>query len=57
MFDTTLNAEYAVAADLLDLDAAGVADLAVAAVDASFMSPHDKARLRAEIADHLADHQ
>ena len=56
MFDTTLNAEYAVAADLLDLGAAGVADLAVAA-DASFMSPHDKARLRAEIADHLADHQ
>ena len=56
-FGTTLNDEYAVAAGLLDLDAAGVADLAIAAVDASFMSPHDKARLRTEIAGHLADHR
>lgn len=36
MFGTTLNREYEVAAALLDLDAAGVADLALAAVDASF---------------------
>jgi aminodeoxyfutalosine deaminase len=54
MFGTTLNDEYAVAADLLGLDAAGLAGLATAAVDASFMSSSDKARLRAEIADHLA---
>jgi len=54
MFGTTLNDEYAVAADLLELDAAGVADLAIAAVDASFMSSSDRTRLRAEIADQLA---
>ena len=35
MFGTTLNREYEIAAGLLDLDAGGVADLAVAAVDAS----------------------
>ena len=39
MFGTTLNREYEIAADLLDLDEAGVADLAVAAVDASFAEP------------------
>jgi len=49
MFGTTLNQEYAVAAELLDLDHAGVADLARAAVDASFLPAPDKARLRAEI--------
>lgn len=54
MFGTTLTDEYAVAAELLDLDATGVADLAIAAVDASFMSSSDKARLRTEIGDHLA---
>ena len=36
MFGTTLNQEYEIAADLLDLDEAGVADLARAAVAASF---------------------
>ena len=36
MFSTTLNQEYEVARDLLDLDDAGVADLARAAVRASF---------------------
>ncbi|WP_293786156.1 adenosine deaminase [uncultured Aeromicrobium sp.] len=36
MFGTTLNREYAVAAELLDLDESGVADLARAAVRASF---------------------
>jgi aminodeoxyfutalosine deaminase len=54
MFGTTLTDEYAVAAELLDLDAVGVADLAIAAVDASFMSASDKARVRVEIDNHLA---
>ena len=36
MFSTTLNNEYAIAADLLGLDRAGVADLARAGVRASF---------------------
>jgi aminodeoxyfutalosine deaminase len=49
MFGTTLEEEYAVAARLLDLDAAGVADLARAAVEASFLSTAGKATLRAEI--------
>jgi adenosine deaminase/aminodeoxyfutalosine deaminase len=52
MFATTLNAEYAVAAELLDLDAAGVADLARAAVRASFMDDAGKAGLLAEIDDY-----
>jgi aminodeoxyfutalosine deaminase len=54
MFGTTLNQEYAVAARLLDLDAAGVADLARAGVDAAFLSTPDKTRLRAEIDAYLA---
>ena len=41
--------EYAVAARLLDLDEAGVADLARAAVRASFAPHATKARLDAEI--------
>jgi adenosine deaminase/aminodeoxyfutalosine deaminase len=49
MFSTTLNAEYAVAARLLGLDERGVADLAIAAVDASFLDEPGKAALRAEI--------
>ena len=40
MFGTTLNREYEIAADLLDLDEAGVADLARTAVRASF-APDD----------------
>jgi len=36
MFGTDLNTEYAVAARLLNLDERGLADLALAAVDASF---------------------
>jgi adenosine deaminase len=52
MFATTLNAEYAVAAELLDLDAAGVADLARAAVRASFLDDAGKAALLAEIDDY-----
>ncbi len=53
MFGTTLNREYEVAARLLDLDEAGVADLALAAVDASFAPDDLKAALRAEIAAHV----
>jgi aminodeoxyfutalosine deaminase len=53
MFGTTINREYAVAARLLDLDPHGVADLARAGVDASFLADPDKARLRAEIDAYL----
>jgi aminodeoxyfutalosine deaminase len=49
MFGTTLDEEYAVAARLLDLDAAGVADLARAAVNAAFLAPAGKTTLLAEI--------
>jgi adenosine deaminase len=52
MFATTLNNEYAVAAQLLALDAAGVADLARAAVRASFRDEAGKAALLAEIDDY-----
>ncbi|MBG0568305.1 adenosine deaminase [Actinoplanes aureus] len=49
MFGTTLEAEYAAAAGLLDLDAAGVADLAKAAVRHSFLPAAGKSALLAEI--------
>jgi aminodeoxyfutalosine deaminase len=49
MFNTTLNREYEIAADLLGLDAAGVASLAKNAVHASFMPDADKVVLAAEI--------
>jgi len=49
MFSTTLNDEYVVAADLLGLDEAGVADLAREAVRASFLDDAGKQRLLAEI--------
>ena len=49
MFSTSLCREYQVAADLLDLDEDGVADLAVAAVSASFAPAADRARILAEI--------
>ncbi|MGI8759785.1 MAG: adenosine deaminase [Jatrophihabitantaceae bacterium] len=49
MFSTTLNHEYALAAGLLGLDCAGVADLSRAAVDASFLDDAGKAALLAEI--------
>ncbi|GAB2910251.1 adenosine deaminase [Streptomyces mayteni] len=54
MFGTDLNTEYAVAARLLGLDAAGVAELAKNAVGASFLDPVGKARLSAEIDGYLA---
>jgi adenosine deaminase len=49
MFSTTLNHEYAVAADLLGLDRAGVAELARAGVRASFLDDSGQAKLLAEI--------
>ncbi|WP_066372901.1 adenosine deaminase [Herbidospora mongoliensis] len=51
MFGTSLNKEYAVAADLLGLDRSGLADLAGNAVQASFMDEPSKRSLLAEIAD------
>ena len=52
MFSTTLNREYAVAAELLGLDAHGVADLARSAVQASFLDETGKKSLLAEIDDY-----
>ncbi|MBL7261973.1 adenosine deaminase [Paractinoplanes lichenicola] len=49
MFGTTLEEEYAVAARLLDLDQHGVAGLAKAAVEHSFLEPAGKSALLAEI--------
>jgi aminodeoxyfutalosine deaminase len=49
MFATSLNNEYAIAARLLDLDEAGVADLARTAVEASFLDDAGKQRLSSEI--------
>lgn len=56
MFGTTLNREYEIAAGLLDLSEAGVAELAKAAVDASFMPEPDKRALAGAIDDYLAEH-
>src|SRR5439155_22752714 len=49
MFATTLNHEYEVAADLLGLDANGVAEIARAGVRASFLDDAGKAALLDEI--------
>jgi aminodeoxyfutalosine deaminase len=49
MFGTSLNQEYEIAARLLDLDEAGVADLARAAVTSSFADPDTKTDLLEEI--------
>jgi aminodeoxyfutalosine deaminase len=49
MFGTTLNNEYAIAADLLGLDERGVVALARAGVTLSYAEPPLKARLLAEI--------
>jgi len=49
MFGTTLNREYAIAADLLGLDEAGVADLARAAVRSSFAPDDVASRVLGEI--------
>ncbi len=52
MFGTTLTREYQIATELLGLDAFGVADLARAAVRASFLDDASKRRLEREIADY-----
>lgn len=57
MFSTTLTTEYGVAAALLDLDQAGVADLAQAAVDHSFAPLDVKTRLHAEIDAYAAGYE
>jgi aminodeoxyfutalosine deaminase len=49
MFGTDLNTEYEIAARLLELDERGVADLAIAAVDASFLDESGKRALVSEI--------
>ncbi len=49
MFGTTLNEEYEIAADLLGLDEAGVADLARAAVRCSFAEDEVRQAVLAEI--------
>ena len=54
MFNTTLNREYEIAADLLRLDAVGVADLARDAVRASFAEDAVKARILTEIDEYAA---
>ena len=54
MFNTSLNREYEIAADLLGLDDAGVAELARDAVRASFAPEPVQARVLAEIDDYQA---
>lgn len=54
MFGTTLNQEYAIAAELLDLDRAGIAELAKAAVGAAFVEETFKAGLCTEIDEYVA---
>ncbi|MFC4785247.1 adenosine deaminase [Nocardioides sp. MAHUQ-72] len=54
MFGTDLNREYEIAADLLDLDEEGVADLARAAVHASYADDDVKKRLLGEIDAYVA---
>ncbi|HEV7628496.1 MAG TPA: adenosine deaminase [Streptomyces sp.] len=53
MFSTDLNTEYAIAARLLSLDAAGIAALAKNGVRASFLDTAGKARLNDEIDAYL----
>ena len=53
MFGTSLNREYEIAADLLDLDERGIADLARAAVDASFAPDDVRVSLLAEIEEYV----
>jgi aminodeoxyfutalosine deaminase len=54
MFGTTLNREYEIAADLLGLDERGLADLAKAAVTASFAPDDVRSSLLAEIDAYVA---
>jgi aminodeoxyfutalosine deaminase len=52
MFGTTLNREYEIAADLLDLDEDGVRKIARAAANAAFLDDEDRRALVAEIDCH-----
>ncbi len=52
MFGTTLNREYELAADLLDLDEEGVRELARTSVRASFAPDDVRRSLLAAIDDH-----
>jgi aminodeoxyfutalosine deaminase len=52
MFSTTLNREYEIAAELLDLDEAGIAALARNAVEVSYAPEAVKTRVLAEIEDY-----
>ncbi len=54
MFGTTLNNEYAVAAELLGLDRQGIASLARTAVRASFLNSMGKAVLLKEIDEYVS---
>ncbi len=54
MFGTTLNREYEIAAELLDLDESGITAIAKNAVSASFLPDEDKAALAGEMDDYLA---
>jgi aminodeoxyfutalosine deaminase len=54
MFNTTLNREYEVAAELLDLDRDGIADLARTSVRVSFAPDDVKQRVLEEIDAYLA---
>ncbi len=56
MFGTTLNREYEIAAGLLDLDRAGVAELARTAVRASFADDATRARVLGEIDEYARAH-
>jgi aminodeoxyfutalosine deaminase len=55
MFGTTLNSEYEIAADLLGLDEAGLAELARTAVGVSYAPDEVKSRVVAEIDASLSD--
>ncbi|CAN7412186.1 adenosine deaminase [Knoellia sp. LjRoot47] len=55
MFGTTLGREYSIAADLLDLDEAGLADLATTAVDVSYAPDDVKTRIRGEISAYVGE--
>lgn len=55
MFSTTLNREYAVAADLLGLDRNGIADLARQAVRYAFLDGPGRSALLAEINMYVAE--
>ena len=54
MFNTTLNREYEIAAELLGLDHSGIADLARTAVRASFADDGLKAAILREIEEYAA---